>query len=135
MRWLSERELLSCRSIWIESHRMRVEMMVHVLLGTWPIWISSFTFGGIMALAYALQGLPGAVWFAKPCSSKIICCPRLGCWTGSAGKLNTASSVIPRVGDERGLLELWREHPRSLVREDWGVEGLPAGGAHLAKRG
>lgn len=30
--------------------------------------------------------------------------PKTGLLTGSAGKLNTVSSVIPRVGDERGLL-------------------------------
>lgn len=55
-------------------------------LGTWPVWISSFTFGrygpGLCLIGVAVVG---GVVRLKPCSSKIICCPTLGCWSEVPG--------------------------------------------------
>lgn len=86
-------------------------------LGTGPIWISSFTFGGY-GLGLCLTGLAivGGVVRLKPCSSKIICCPRLGCWPEVPG------SWIPFPVSYPGLVMkgvFWTVEGTSRISGPW----------------
>lgn len=97
--------LLSCRGIWIESQNVRVEVLVYVSPGDMTnldlliyirrIWSWPMPYGG---------GRCGRCGSPKTMLLKDHLLPNTGLLTRSARKLNTVSIVIPRVGDERGLL-------------------------------
>lgn len=94
---------LSCRGIWVESQNVRIEVVVHVSPGDvtnlevliYIRWVGSWSkvyWGGRCGWC----GPPKTMFL------KDHLLPNTGLLTGSAGKLNTVSSV--RIGDERGLL-------------------------------